>query len=210
MNAVRAAKILLLFWSGFSIMALELLSSNLMAPYFGASVYVWGSIIGTFMVHMSLGYVLGGYLARRFGRLAPLPLMALPGFAWLLLLPYMVGPLGDRVSEAVDDARLGSLIVMNILFAVPVVLAAMTSPYVIELNTVGGDRFGLRAGPALFISTGGSFVGTIATSFYLIDLMPISEILRMLGLTGLVVCGLIATLRPDARLEAAPAPAERG
>ena len=40
----------LAFTGGFVIMSLELLGGRVLAPYFGSSVYVWGSIITVFML----------------------------------------------------------------------------------------------------------------------------------------------------------------
>ncbi len=47
-------------WSGFFVMAIELLGGRLLAPYFGSSIYVWGAIISVFMLALSLGYLCGG------------------------------------------------------------------------------------------------------------------------------------------------------
>ena len=51
-------------WSGFFVMALELLGGRLLAPYFGSSIYVWGAIITVFMLALSVGYLAGGYWSR--------------------------------------------------------------------------------------------------------------------------------------------------
>ena len=40
----------LAFGGGFVIMSLELLGGRVLAPYFGGSIYVWGSIITVFML----------------------------------------------------------------------------------------------------------------------------------------------------------------
>ena len=45
---------LLAFTGGFVIMSIELLGGRILAPWFGSSVYVWGSIITVFMVALSL------------------------------------------------------------------------------------------------------------------------------------------------------------
>ena len=58
-------KLVLSFFSGFTIMVLELLGARMLAPYFGNSTYVWGSVIGMFMVALAIGYSLGGKLADR-------------------------------------------------------------------------------------------------------------------------------------------------
>ena len=51
---------LLAFTGGFVIMSMELLGGRVLAPYFGSSIYVWGSIITVFMLSLSLGYLIGG------------------------------------------------------------------------------------------------------------------------------------------------------
>ena len=56
---------LLAFVGGFVVMSLELLGGRVLAPYFGSSIYVWGSIITIFMLSLSLGYLFGGRLSLR-------------------------------------------------------------------------------------------------------------------------------------------------
>ena len=61
--------------TGAIIMGLELVAFRLYAPYFGYSVYVWGTMISVVMIALSLGYAFGGWLARtgvrRIGRYIP-------------------------------------------------------------------------------------------------------------------------------------------
>src|SRR6185369_10231810 len=52
-------------WSGFFVMAVELLGGRLLAPIFGSSIYVWGAIITIFMLALSLGYLAGGRYSMR-------------------------------------------------------------------------------------------------------------------------------------------------
>ncbi|MCF6195033.1 MAG: fused MFS/spermidine synthase, partial [Kangiellaceae bacterium] len=56
----KATILTLAFCAGFSIMCFELLGGRMLAPYFGSSVYVWGSIITIFMLALSVGYLSGG------------------------------------------------------------------------------------------------------------------------------------------------------
>ena len=51
--------------AGAVVMALEIIASRVLAPAFGSSVYVWGSIISVFLAALALGYALGGRLADR-------------------------------------------------------------------------------------------------------------------------------------------------
>src|SRR5437868_6989074 len=52
-------------WSGFFVMAVELLSGRLLAPTFGGGIYVWGAVITLFMLALSLGYLAGGWYSLR-------------------------------------------------------------------------------------------------------------------------------------------------
>ena len=53
------------FFSGMSVMAVELGASRLLAPYFSSSQIVWTIIIGTIMIAMALGNIWGGKSADR-------------------------------------------------------------------------------------------------------------------------------------------------
>jgi MFS family permease len=191
---------------GAKIMSLEILSSSLMAPYFGGSIYVWGSIISSFMVHMSLGYVLGGYLAKKTGKISVLIQLLIFGSILTMLIPFYYRPLCEWVSDAVSDLRFGSLLAMSII-SFPVLLMAMVSPYIIGILTIHKRHSGLSAGMVLFASTFGSFIGTNITAFYLMDLFPVSRIIIFLGLSGLLMTGILLFFRLDGRLaSSAPAP----
>src|SRR3954464_9042428 len=50
-------------WSGFLLMALELMSGRILAPTFGSSIYVWGAVFTIFMLALSIGYLIGGRLS---------------------------------------------------------------------------------------------------------------------------------------------------
>ena len=53
------------FFSGMSVMAVELGASRLLAPYFSSSQIVWTIIIGTIMIAMALGNIYGGKSADK-------------------------------------------------------------------------------------------------------------------------------------------------
>ena len=75
----------LAFSSGFSIMGIELLGGRILAPYFGSSVHIWGSIITVFMLSLSFGYLLGGKLSIRHPSLTKYGLIFL--VASIMVLP---------------------------------------------------------------------------------------------------------------------------
>ena len=54
------------FVAGMFVMTLEMLGFRMLAPYFGYSIYVWGSLIGIIMLALSCGYIIGGSVADRY------------------------------------------------------------------------------------------------------------------------------------------------
>lgn len=201
MRVVYAVFILLLVVFGAVVMSLEILSSNLMSPYFGGSIYIWGSIISSFMVHFSVGYVAGGYLSRRFPRIAVLAALLFICSLCVLAIPVIYKPVCEFISEKIVDVRLGSLIAMNVIFFVPVSIMAMVSPYIIGITCAWQRQSVFSGGMVLFISTVGSFAGTNITAFYLIGLFPVSRIVSGLGIICLAVSLIVLLLRPDRRID---------
>lgn len=202
MNVVYGAFAALLVLFGAVIMMLEILSSNLMSPYFGGSVFIWGSIISSIMVHLSVGYVLGGYFARKTARTTTLLLLLAAASVWVTLIPFFHPPVCEFIADAIEDVRYGSLAAMNVIFFVPITIMAMVSPYIIGILAEYRRQSRLTAGTILFISTIGSFVGTNVTAFYLINLFPVSGIVRSIGILCLAVSLLLMFFRIDERLRA--------
>lgn len=171
---------------GAVLMALEIVSSRVLAPQFGNSVYVWGSIIGVFLAAMSLGYVWGGRLADARPDLAHLGqlLIAAAGAQAVVLLA------GRRVVDALGDwtggAPWGTLVATSILFGPPTLLLATVAPYVVKLATRDLRLLGGTAGHLYAISTGGSLLGTLGATFALIPYLGLDAILRLLLLLTLV------------------------
>ena len=52
-----------IFISGGAILALELLASRIMTPYFGVSLYIWTGILSITLISLALGYWAGGRIA---------------------------------------------------------------------------------------------------------------------------------------------------
>jgi hypothetical protein len=180
-------------WSGFFVMAVELLSGRILAPNFGNSIYVWGAVITVFMLALSVGYLLGGNFSvcspslRRLGGL----LIA----AGMTTLPVVI--FGDQaldwIFDHVNDPRYGSLLASSMLFFVPTAISGMVSPYAIRLLATQLHVSGKSAGSVYFVSTFGSAAGTILTSFYLVLLLEVNEIL--LGMMAASIClGLLSFL----------------
>jgi hypothetical protein len=175
----------LVFVGGFAVMAVELVGGRLLAPYFGSSIYVWGSIIAVFMLALSLGYLAGGQLSLRAPSLRRLGLLlAASGLAVLPLVVWAT-PFLELVFAHVEDPRYGSLVACAGLFLLPITTMGAISPYAIRLLVVTTQRSGQVAGRLYFISTLGSALGTLLTSFYFVLWFEVNQIL--LGVAGCLV-----------------------
>lgn len=178
-------------WSGFFVMAIELLSGRILAPNFGNSIYVWGGIITVFMLALSVGYLLGGRLSLYDPTLRRLALLLIGGALATVLVIFLAEPVLDWVFDRVQDPRYGSLLSATLLFFIPTTVAGMISPYAVRLLVNESRLSGHFAGLLYFCSTFGSAAGTLLTSFYLVLYFEIHQILA--GLTGIsLLLGLAA------------------
>ena len=173
----RALIACMAFISGFCIMTIEMLGARILSPYFGGSLSVWGSIITIFMLALALGYLLGGRLSTRTpsgvtyafffigAALFSVPIIL---FADIIMNPIMIN---------IEDARYGSLFASIFLFFIPTSILGMISPYSVRLMVDREEHSGHMAGLLYFISTLGSALGTLGTSFYFVLWYEVNQIL---------------------------------
>jgi spermidine synthase len=164
----------ILFLSGASVLALELLASRIMTPYFGVSLYIWTGILSITLIALALGYWAGGRFAasRRAGNVARLTLLfglmpAAASFAIAaacLAYPWLFPKLAGA------DLVLGAFLACLVLLLVPLAAASAMNPLLVAILLArGGARPGdAGAGKVFFVSTLGSVAGVLATGFVLI------------------------------------------
>lgn len=186
---------IVVFVSGAVLMALEIVGSRVLAPYFGSSIFVWGSLISVVMTALSIGYYWGGWLSARqpsYGKL--LTLLAIPGVL-IFFLPFVYPSVNEWIAGNDFGTRLNPLIACSLLFLLPGVFLGTISPYVIRLAATQLHTVGSTAGTLYAVSTCGSICGTLLTAFYLIPALGVSNIIHTLGITlvclSLVVVPLI-------------------
>ena len=187
-------------WSGFFVMAVELLGGRLLAPTFGSSIYVWGAIITVFMLALSLGYLAGGRYSMNAPSVRRLGVILIVAALTVVPLLLFAEPMLDALSQAVPDPRFGSLLSAVALFFVPTFFSGMVSPYAVRLLVQDRQSSGRHAGQLYFVSTFGSAAGTLSTSFYLVLLLEVNQILLGMLLISVTI-GVVAWLVHAARNE---------
>ena len=163
--------LIIAFISGLSIMAMEISSARLLAPYFGSSLFVWTNIIGVVLTALAIGYYLGGKFADRKPFLKPLLTLILIAGLLFLITPELIKPVSGLFTSVFDFGSAstlifaGSLGVTFFLFGFPLVLLGMVSPFIIKLYSlslgdVNNKQVGSAAGTVFAVSTVGSILGT--------------------------------------------------
>ncbi|MBI4206424.1 MAG: fused MFS/spermidine synthase [Betaproteobacteria bacterium] len=196
-----------IFISGGAILALELLASRIMTPYFGVSLYIWTGILSITLVSLALGYWAGGRFAgsaraasadRLTQVYALMPAVAsLAVIAACLAYPYLFSPLAGW------SLVLGAFAACMILLFLPLVATSAMNPLLVAIALRRADRQvgDAGAGRVFFVSTIGSVAGVLVTAFgmtpYLSNYVATLAVALMLALLTLAMA-----MAPSLRLAA--------
>lgn len=185
------------FLCGAVVMALELTASRILAPYFGNSIFVWGSLIGVVLTGLSAGYYIGGRVADKRPDFGTFCLVVLTAGIFVLLIPLVTPVVFDLIISLNLGERISPLIASVAILAMPSFLLGMVSPYAIRLAAKTLSDLGNLAGKLYSLSTAGSIFGTFVTAFILIPELGIVKILQVSGivLVGLSLLGLKGKIR---------------
>ncbi len=185
---------LLVFIAGIGSMATEISASRLLAPYYGSSTIVWANVIGLILASLALGYWLGGRWADRRPSARLLGFIVLAAAVLVAAVPFVARPFLDLSIKGVDtlspSAVVGSFIAALALFAPPVVLLGMVTPFAIRLSVADIEAAGRAAGRIFALSTAGSLIGTFVPALVTIPLVGTQR--TLLGAAALIA--LAATL----------------
>jgi len=191
---------LLVFVAGAVLMGLEIVGSRILAPYFGNSVFVWGSLISLFLIALSAGYYVGGRLSDRRPSRVLLGAIVIAVAASMFLIAAISAPVCDAIIDAGFGEKAGPFLAAAVLFLLPSIGMGMVSPFAIRLATHALTSVGQTAGTLYALSTLGSIVGTVLTTFVLIPSFGAFAILK--GLAAALMLTALATF-PFASLGAA-------
>ena len=159
----RSLLYFVVFISGMAVMAVELTAVRLLAPFFGASLFVWTGVIGVILGALSLGYWLGGRAAERrrgVGAVRTLGAMVFLSGLLTLLIPVLLVPVVSLARAADASIFLPSLIASCLLFVPPLVPIGMVLPLATEILVERGENAGRGVGSLFLVSTVGGLVGT--------------------------------------------------
>jgi hypothetical protein len=169
----------LTFTQGFLSMGFQVVSSRLLAPYFGMTIIVWAVLISTFLAAFSAGAFLGGGMSRLAARRRTRALGALlgVGMGWFALVAFAGRPILRAIEATFEETWAGASIACVCLFFIPVVALSALLPIYAEVS--GGTRRGAGAvsGVIYGTSTLGNITGVLVTAFLLVPKFATSELL---------------------------------
>ena len=197
-GAVPFTDTALIFATGAVTLSLEVLTSRVMTPYFGVSLYIWSGILSITLVFLAVGYRLGGRWSegRDPASLATL-FLGLPIAASIavtaatavypVFFPWLAG----------FDLVIGSFVAGAVLLALPLVALSAMNPLLIAMARQSQTGDG-GAGRVFFISTIGSVAGVLITAFLFIPNQTNFRAILMLAIGLAVVSAGLAAI--DRRL----------
>lgn len=168
------------FFSGMSVMAVELGASRLLAPYFSSSQIVWTIIIGTIMIAMALGNIYGGRSADKnpdpdklYGRI-------LIAAVWIAAIPvlgrYIILAISALVIFTVSTNFLiwAAFAACMIIFVFPLFLLGTVTPSLAKYTVDSLKDSGRVVGMLGAFNTIGSIIGTFIPTFVSIPVVGTS------------------------------------
>ncbi len=159
------------FFSGMSVMAIELGASRLLAPYFSSSQIVWTVIIGTIMIAMAIGNVVGGRKADKNPDPAILYRRLLLVAVWTAAIPflgkYLIAGVSIGLALIVKNGFLvwASFASCILLFVFPLLMLGTVTPSLMKYATASLDDNGKTVGELEALGTIGSILGTFLPTF---------------------------------------------
>jgi hypothetical protein len=183
--------------AGFCMMALEILGGRLLQPVFGTSIDVWAAIITTFILSLSIGYVIGGRIADRARTNAPLGWVILAAGVCYLVTPLFAFPFMDALPDSLTQARWGVLVAALVLFLVPLLLLGAVSPMLVKLAFVDAQRVGRTTGTLYAIGSFGNVLGILVSNYVLLQYADLNHTIWAMGL----VLGLLGAAHVCLRMQ---------
>ncbi|MEZ0229295.1 MAG: hypothetical protein ACAI25_11770, partial [Planctomycetota bacterium] len=131
---VRGARVLC-FVSGAALVAHHLLTGVILTPFLGGEAFVWGNVLGSLIVALGAGMLLGEVIGRLFGGAPRAGYRILAVSGTLIVVGSWLSP---RIARAVldrdPDSPWAPTLVLGVLTVVPGVLLAAIVPSMIEAS----------------------------------------------------------------------------
>jgi MFS family permease len=168
----RLVPFAVVFAASTCVMTLELVASRLIAPFVGANLFTWTSIIAVVLAGLSIGNLSGGLIASRTGpsRVDAWIAAALLASAVLALVAVaVVGPVFTASTQSGWILPVRILVGVTIVFFLPAIVLGTISPLAATWAISARSDLGTTVGSLYAVGSIGAIVGTLLTGFVLIN-----------------------------------------
>jgi spermidine synthase len=173
--------------AGAAVLALEILGTRVLGPFYGVSLFLWSALITVTLAALSAGYFIGGIWADRKATLRRLGVLLIVSGIWIMAIPLIRHPFMGLAQPL--GLRVAVLVAAMVLFFPPLMLLGMIAPLAIKLRTASLAEVGRTAGSLYAISTIASVASALLTGFFLIPNIGVNKLLFLTG-AALVATGV--------------------
>lgn len=174
--------------SGAAVLAVEILGTRILGPFYGVSLFLWSALIAVTLAALAAGYAVGGRWADRSPSRARFALLMVAAGAWLFALPVLRGPVIAAARPL--GLRAAMLAASIMLFFPPLVVLGMVTPYAVKLRARSLAEVGRAAGDLYAVSTLASVAAVLLTGFVLIPGFGVGQLTAAIGVV-LLASGLV-------------------
>ena len=167
---------------GATVMAVELISARMVAPYFGSSLYVWATVIGFTLLALAIGYFAGGTIADKYSGPDTLLWLLLTASLFLMLMHVFVPLL--TIAFVQLNPGVAVVLVSMALILPPLVFLGMVPTFLIRRVSITAENAGRSTGMVYAISSASGIVALPVFGFFII---PRFGLTLPSVVTGLVV-----------------------
>lgn len=177
---------------------IELIGAKIIAPYYGASFYVWTTILGITLFSLTLGYFIGGLLSSK-NKVKNISLLSLLAGVFILLMPYVSR---NYLYLLLDLPILTGLVIGTILFLfLPLMFIGMLSPVLVSALEASGSRPGNSSGSVYFVSTIAGVSSALIYGFWLIPVLEVTKNIYIFVMIALSISLVTAFIFNHKRLK---------
>lgn len=187
---------LLAFLEGVGVLTAEVLGAKMLAPFFGASLFIWTTVIGMTLLCLTVGYYLGSRMARDDVDENRLFLLFGSAAFFLGMMPLTTNLLFGLFANWNLFVAIGASTLF--LLGPPLVALGATTPIMIQRMTHSVSESGKIAGNVYAISTIGGILTTFSMGFIVIPGFGISVPVVIVAVALVLLANFL--LKPDKAL----------
>ena len=163
---VRRSIYLFAVVEGATVMAVELISARMVAPYFGSSLYVWATVIGITLLALAIGYFAGGVVADKYSGPNSLLWILLAASLFLILMHVSA----QWLTIAFENINPGVAVVLvsMALILPPLIFLGMVPTFLIQKVSAMADNAGRSTGIVYAVSSASGIVALPLFGFFII------------------------------------------